>query len=338
MTNSSDSYVLAAPQFIPTSTDDLLVTPTGGLQGRLADKLASASSLTLQNQGTPLGTFNTLNADASVTFTDEGSGVAGVAASGGALTVAGDISGSVPGVTSLTLAGGFTVTGSTPNATATSSGGGAPAIVNITTGSTPVDLDAPTANTVYIITSGGTKGVETINLPAFGSYADAQVGRTISFIWIGQTSPVDAPTISYVNLNGDTLAVCLNPFGGGFSGVYSGPVLLISLTSDGQQWYQATAVGSATLAPAATTGTSIIFHSPGGKVTAQGIAAATSLNLTMTNGFICETSSVTVNAFANDDATPVFVVGADVSNGQVVIKLAFALFTGDIALNFSVAP
>lgn len=38
---SNDSYVLASPQFVPTSTDDLLVTPTGGTQGRLADKLAA---------------------------------------------------------------------------------------------------------------------------------------------------------------------------------------------------------------------------------------------------------------------------------------------------------
>lgn len=40
----SDSYVLAAPQFVPTLTDDLLVTPTGGTQGRLADKLAGGGS------------------------------------------------------------------------------------------------------------------------------------------------------------------------------------------------------------------------------------------------------------------------------------------------------
>lgn len=40
----TDSFVLASPQFVPTSTDDLLVTPTGGTQGRLADKLAVSGS------------------------------------------------------------------------------------------------------------------------------------------------------------------------------------------------------------------------------------------------------------------------------------------------------
>ena len=42
MTNSSDTFLVASPVPFRVSADDVLVTPTGGTQGRLADKLAGA--------------------------------------------------------------------------------------------------------------------------------------------------------------------------------------------------------------------------------------------------------------------------------------------------------
>lgn len=104
----NDSYVLASPQFVPTSTDDLLVTPTGGTQGRLADKLAAGGGGITQltgdvtagpGTGSKAATLATVNADvgsftsANITVDAKGRVTAATDGGGGGTVVStGDIS------------------------------------------------------------------------------------------------------------------------------------------------------------------------------------------------------------------------------------------------------
>jgi len=48
MASALDSLVIVGPQYQEVFSDDLLVTPTGGTQGRLADKLGMGAGTTLR--------------------------------------------------------------------------------------------------------------------------------------------------------------------------------------------------------------------------------------------------------------------------------------------------
>ena len=100
----------------------------------------------------------------------------------------------VTGATALTITGG-TVGGTTPNATLDISGGSR-TVTQITIGSSPITLSEPFSD-IYAITTGGTKGIETINLNNFSDYAESLVGLTVSFILADHTSGNDDPQISY---------------------------------------------------------------------------------------------------------------------------------------------
>jgi hypothetical protein len=83
----------------------------------------------------------------------------------------------------------------------------------ITTGASPVTLTEPFAD-VYVITSGGSNGVENIVLPAYGAYADANVGKRIVFLLKALTPP-DNPTLAFTWGTGGAQSVALGtqPFG-----------------------------------------------------------------------------------------------------------------------------
>lgn len=47
MTNAPDTFLVASPQFAGTSIGNALITPAGGVQGMLRDKLGSAGVIAL---------------------------------------------------------------------------------------------------------------------------------------------------------------------------------------------------------------------------------------------------------------------------------------------------
>jgi len=111
--------------------------------------------------------------------------------------------------------------------------GGGRVVADITTGASPLTLTEPFAD-VYVITTGGTSSVETINLPAYGAYADANVGKEVIFSLKVQTTSTDNPVITYtVGAAGTTTAsVGLNSIGKNIGNL---PVEFI-LVCDGQYW------------------------------------------------------------------------------------------------------
>ncbi len=117
MTASPDTQVLTSPQVEPISSDDILVTPTGGTQGRLADKLASGG-------GTgATGPTGATGAGATGPTGATGVGVTGATGPTGAgVTGATGATSTVAGPTGATGATGIGVTGATGPTGATGTG------------------------------------------------------------------------------------------------------------------------------------------------------------------------------------------------------------------------
>lgn len=83
---------------------------------------------------------------------------------------------------------------------------------------------------VYVITSGGSQGVETINLPGFGAYADVNVGAALKFILKTVTNSSDRPQLVYGVYASVTATQPITPFLDVSNVVYT-------LESDGQYWF-----------------------------------------------------------------------------------------------------
>lgn len=76
-----------------------------------------------------------------------------------------------------------------------------PVVVSITSGSDPVALTAPLVDTQYAITTGGTKGAESVTLAAYGDLDASRVGRKVLFLIYHFGSPSDIPSLT-VNAGG----------------------------------------------------------------------------------------------------------------------------------------
>lgn len=206
------------------------------------------------------------------------------------------------------LVSGGVVGGVSPDATLTVIAGGS-ATDDITTGASPLNLPAPSVSTNYFITTGGTKGIEIINLAAYGSYADAQVGRTALFLVRTLTSGLDQPTLNY---NGGSQAIAL-----GINYSLSGFQAFI-LVCDGQNWFpqgwwqeqalpsgfqsyaefQATASGIGAHAECASTASGLNSHAEGDS-TASGISSHAEGNLTLASAPYSHSEGISTVASGN---------------------------------------
>jgi len=130
----------------------------------------------------------------------------------------------------------------TSGATVTNAGGGVAnvaissggrVVADITTGASPLTLTEPFAD-VYVITTGGSGSFETINLPAYSAYADANVGKRVIFSLQTITNVRDQPILSYTTGASGTTTSSVP-----FAGVGPPEVLPLAFTleCDGQYWY-----------------------------------------------------------------------------------------------------
>jgi hypothetical protein len=107
MASASDTQVVTAPQNLPVSIDDALITPTGGTQGRLADKLQS------------LGGIGTLVGGANISITNPSGPTATIAATGiGSGTVTNVVTQGGPFLANGTITSTGTINNSTASLTA----------------------------------------------------------------------------------------------------------------------------------------------------------------------------------------------------------------------------
>lgn len=264
MAQTPDTFVVTAPQNIAVSIDDVLVTPTSGTQGRLADKLASAggigtltagSNITITNATGPNATVAVGTIAASSLFGNAAASAGTLAAvaigSNLTLSVGGTLSASTPGsgtVTNVVAQGGPFLANGTISASGT--------ISNSTASLTPHGVLLGEGTSAAVATAAGTDGQLLIATssadPAFTTVSgDATITKTgaITVTKIGGVTPATV---------GNTGAV-----------INSGTVQINASTT-----LTGTASGTVTIAP--TTGTSDVLLNLAAAGGAQTIAAAPS--------------------------------------------------------------
>jgi hypothetical protein len=229
----------------------------------------------------------------------------GGSGSGGSGVTFADGTTTVTDATTADVSGNLRVTGTAPTAGLTDR-----LTADIATGSTPVDLTAPFAS-VYIITSGGTKGVEMINLPAYGSYSDANVGRQIKFLVADLTIDSDQPTLSYTGAYAQSIVLSQ----------MNGPQYIFTVECDGQNWFpvgwsQYTSVPFMVGSWADSTGTILSTDSAGSHADSSGSVLGQTSHAdssgTVTTGASCYAGSGATNGsneFCHADS------GATLANG-----------------------
>ena len=275
-----------------------------------------------------------------------------VPGSGGASLSVTDGTHTVAGTTSLTLSGA-TVSGSTPNATATISGGsstGPAGTVQMADGSggfaassysdvsTPGGVTAVLSDLALASINGSpgwtltAGGVSLQFAPEHGQIAGS--GDLILSALTGVLQLVGAGSVAVVELNTNGLVAVTNSLSVGnpagatlsrgdlnFSG--TGKVNGVPFTGSGAP---TTAVaGAATL------------DAPNGVITTESLTAATSYTLTLTNSVVLSTSTVIAIASNSSGAVPPpTVTSITESSGSVVIVFAMAALTGTFEIRFAV--
>lgn len=290
MAQTPDTFVVTAPQNIAVSIDDVLVTPTGGSQGRLADKIVSGGTGTVTQvvagaglAGGTIATTGTISlgtiaaGDLMGNSGTAGAVPAGIAVGSGlTLSVAGTLSATGGSVTSVIAQGGPFLA----NGTIT----GAGTISNSTASLTAHGIIIAEGTAAAVATAAMTDGQLLI-----GATGADPAPQTVS----GDATITKAGVIAVSKVAGNTLSANAGAV------MNAGTVQVNNVTT-----LTGTAAGTLTLA--ATTGTSdivIAMPASGGTVTLAAapsfkrqryevdvVQGATAGVLTLNTGFVFGTS------------------------------------------------
>jgi hypothetical protein len=176
MAQAPDTFVVTAPQNLPVSIDDVLITPTGGSQGRLADKVGGGggSGVGTIAAGSNIAITNPTGPTATVALGT----IAATSLFGNAGTVAGNLAAITPGANlTLTAAGTLNATGGTLVGVATIAAGSNIAITNPTGPTATVAVGTIAATSLF-----GNAGTVAGNLAAIavGANLTLTAGGTLN--------------------------------------------------------------------------------------------------------------------------------------------------------------